>query len=803
MHLTADLRSAFRSLAKRPATTALVVLILALGIGANTAMFSIVNAVLLRPLPFERPSELAMVWLDNRVEGWHRDITSYPNFLDWRQNQSFEALAGYRPLAVALTSGGEPIEVQAATVTANFFSTLGVPPARGRGFTAEEEQEGKDQVVVLSHRLWKGRFGGDPGLVGRAIELGGESHTVVGIAPPSLDFPAGTEVWAPLAPDEGTRSARGSLWLYVVGRLRPGVTLAAAQVEMTGIAERLEREYPQLNRELGINLVPLQKDLVGEVRPALLVLLAAVFAVLLIACANLANLLLARAGEREQEFALRSALGAGRRRLLTQLLWESLVLAGLGGLGGVLLAAWASPLLLAWGARELPRLPAGGLDLPVLLFTLGVSLATGIAFGLAPGLHLARARLGSSLKEAGRGAQGGRKAARLRRVLVAAEVALAMVLLVGAGLLVRSLGNLGRVDMGLAAEGRLTFRLQLPPTTYPTRVEVRRFYEELLARLETLPGVRSAGAASAVLIGRLPSATNVTIEGIAPQGALDQRSVALDAVSPRLFEVAGMPLVRGRAFDATDGPEVAPVAIVNEAMVRQFWKGQDALGRRFKYGSATSQDPWRTVIGVVADTRRSGADQEVMPATFLPLAQVPRRSMMVVVHAEGDPMALAPAIQKEVWSLDETLPVSSIATLQKLLDDRLGPRRFQVLLLGLFASLALVLAVVGIYGVVSYLVELQAGEIGVRMALGAGAERIAKMVVRQVLALVGPGLALGLAGGLLLSRFLRSFLFGISALDPATFAAVALLLATVAIAAGLLPARRAARLDPVEVLRKG
>ncbi len=803
MHLTTDLRSAFRALAKRPATTAVVVLILALGIGANTAMFGIVNAVLLRPLPFERPSELTMLWLDNRVQGWHRDITSYPNLLDWRQNRSFDSLAAYRPLSIALTSGGEPIEVQAATVTANFFSTLGALPARGRGFTAEEEQEGKDRVVVLSHRLWQGRFGGDPALVGRTVELGGESRTVVGIAPPSLDFPAGTEVWAPLAPDEGARSARGSLWLYVVGRLRPQVTLAAAQAEMTGIAERLEREYPQINEGLGINLVPLQTDLVGEVRPALLVLLAAVFAVLLIACANLANLLLARAGEREQEFALRAALGATRRRLLVQLLWESVVLAGLGGLGGVLLAWWASPLLLAWGARELPRLPGAGLDLPVLLFTLAVSLATGIAFGLAPGLHLARTRLASSLKETGRGSSGGRKAARVRRVLVASEVALAMVLLVGAGLLVRSLGKLSRVDVGLAAEGRLTFRLQLPPTTYPTRVEVHRFYEELLGRLEALPGVRSAGVASAVLISRLPNATNVTIEGVAAQGVEDQRAVALDAVSPRLFEVTGMPLVRGRAFDSTDGPEAAPVAIVNEAMVRQYWQGQDALGRRFKYGSAASQDPWRTVVGVVADTRRSGADQEAMPATFLPLAQVPRRSMTVVVHAQGDPLALTPAIQKEVWSLDEALPVSSVATMQKLLDDRLGPRRFQVLLLGLFASLALVLAVVGIYGVVSYLVELQAGEIGVRMALGAGGERIAKMVLRQVLALVGPGLALGLVGGLLLSRFLRSFLFRVSSLDPATFAAVSLLLAMVAVAAGLLPARRAANLDPVEVLRRG
>jgi putative ABC transport system permease protein len=802
MHLRTDLRSALRSLAKRPATTAAVVAILALGIGANTAMFSVVHAVLLTPLPFDRPAELTMVWVDNRVQGWRRDITSYPNFLDWRQNQSFQSLAAYRPLSVSLTTGGEPIEVQAAEVSASFFPTLGVAPALGRGFTAEEEQEGHDRVVVVSHGLWQRRFGSDPGLVGRDIELGGESHTVVGVAPAAFDFPRATEVWGPLAPEEGLRQARGALWLYVVGRLQPGVSLAAAQAEMSAVAARLEGDYPQTNEGLGINLVPLQADLVGEVRPALLVLLAAVFAVLLIACANLTNLLLARAGDREREFAVRSALGAGRRRLLIQLLWESVVLALVGGTAGVVLAQVASPLLLGWGARELPRLPRAGLDPAVLAFTLGVTLATGLAFGLAPALHLARTRLTEVLKEGGRGSAGGRRSARLRRLLVASEVAVALVLLVGAGLLLRSFAELTRVDPGLAAEGRLTFRLQLPSSTYPEGVDAHRFFDELVARLGALPGVRAAGVASAVLIGRLPNATNVTIEGRAPEGVEDERAVAVDTVSPRLFEAAGMPLRRGRAFAATDAPQATPVAIVNEAMERQYWKGQDALGRRFKYGGPGSEDPWRTVVGVVADTRRSGADQEVMPSTFLPLAQAPRRRMTVVVETAGDPLALAAAVREQVWALDRSLPVSDVSTLQQVLDERLAPRRFQMLLLGLFAGVALALALVGIYGVVSCLVEQRMREIGVRMALGAPGQRILRMVVGQVLALTLPGVAVGLAGAFALTRFLRSQLFGVSPTDPATFAAVAVLLAAAAIAAGFAPARRAARLDPVEVLRK-
>jgi putative ABC transport system permease protein len=385
---------------------------------------------------------------------------------------------------------------------------------------------------------------------------------------------------------------------------------------------------------------------------------------------------------------------------------------------------------------------------------------------------------------------------------VAAEIALAMVLLTGAGLLMRSLDRLSRVDMGLAAAGRLSFRLQLPASTYREGADVRRFAETLLARLEALPGVESVGTASALLIGRLPNATNVTVEGVAVQGVEDQRAVALDAVSEHLFEAAGIPLRRGRFFDSTDTPEATPVAIINQAMERQYWHGQDALGRRFKYGDEASQDAWRTVVGVVADTRRSGADQEVMPASFLPLAQMPLRRMTVVIAAAGDPLALAPAVEREVSRLDKALPVSDVATLEQVLDERLSARRFQAFVLALFAAVALALAVVGIYGVVSYHVELRTQEIGVRMALGAPAERILRMVVGQVLALALPGLAVGLAGALVLTRFLRSLLFGVSASDPATFATVAALLAAVAVAAGLPPARRAARLDPVEVLRR-
>lgn len=800
--LSRDLKSGLRALAKRPSVTLIALAVLALGIGANTAMFSVVHAVLLRPLPFPEPQRMVMLWTDNRAQGFPRDITSHPTYRDWRASlPSFEEIAAFSPRSLNLISGGDPAEVKAAAVTAGFFPVLGLEPILGRSFRADEEEPGRHRVTVLSEGLWRRRFGADRAIVGRPIDLGGDRYEVVGVVPGRLDFPAGTELWVPLAPDPPAREARGNYWLYVVGRLKPGATLAAAQAEADTVMDRLAREYPQFVEDMSLDLVPLHRDLVGEVRPALLMLLAAVFLVLLIACANLANLLLARAGDREREFAVRSALGAGGGRIVRQLLVETGLLSLAGGALGVLLAGWGSPLLLRLAARQLPHHATAGISLPVLGVTVAISLLTGLAFGLAPALHLARSRLTDTLREAGRGSAGSVRGRRLRGTLVAAEVALAFVLLVAASLVTGSLLRLSAVDVGIEAERRLTLRLQLPSAQYPDAARVAAFYQELLPRLAALPGVRSAAAGSDVLLSPLPNSSSVAIENRAPDPEVDRLVVTQDSVSPAYFEALGMRLVAGRALEDGDADGALPVAVVNQAMVRRYWPNEEALGKRFKYGGAGSSDVWKTVVGVVADARRSGADQEVMASAYLPMAQAPRRSMLLILVAEREPLALASAVRTEVSRLDPALPLARVAPLEDLLAERLAPRRFQALLLGLFTGLALLLAVVGIYGVVSYLVEQRTREISVRIALGAVPASIHRLVAGQVLAFLVPGLAAGLAGALALTRFLRSQLFEVSPTDPATLGAVLVSLAAAALLAGYLPARRAAQTNSVEALK--
>ncbi len=805
--LAQDLKTGLRALARRPAVTGIALAVLALGIGANTAMFSVVHAVLLRPLPFPEPERIVMVWNYNPLQGFPRDVTSYPNFLDWKAGGTgFDSLAAFYTRALNLVSGtsgdDDPVEVEAAEVSAAFFDVVGVAPALGRGFLPEEEQQGNHRSVILSHGLWQRRFGSDRSLVGRPIELTGERYTVVGVMPPGFELPRKVELWVPLAPGDSSRNARGSFWLHVIGRLKPGSALSMVQAELDTVATRLATEYPLFNEGTGIRAVRLQEDLVGDVRPILWVLLAAVATVLLIACANLANLLLARAAEREREFALRAALGAGAGRILRQLLVESTLLAVAGGACGVLLAGWAAPLLFRLAARELPQLPPPELSLPVLAFSLLVAVATGFLFGLAPALQLSRARVALALKEGARGSSGGPRGRRLRGVLVAAEIALALVLLVGAGLLLKSLSRLAEVDLGLETEKRLTLRVQLPPATYGEVARRIAFFDELLARVEALPGVRAVGASSDVLLDALPNSTNVTAENRPPEPALDRQIATQDSVSAGFFHAIGMKLVAGETFRATDTSDAPPVAVINQAMARRYWGDEDPLGRRFKYGGLNSQDPWRTVIGVVADSRRSGQDQAVMPSTYLPFAQAPRRSLTFVVATEGDPLALLPAIRREVARLDRSIPVAAVSTLERLVAERLLPRRFQALLLGLFAGLAFLLAAIGVYGVIAYLVEQRTREISVRMALGAPAGRIVRLVLGQILALALPGLAVGLVAAFASTRVLRSQLFGVSPGDPQTFAAVAALLGGVALLAGYIPARRAARMNPADALKR-
>lgn len=799
---THDLRSGIRALVQRPGLTVVATVILALGVGANAAMFSVIHGVLLRPLPFPSASELVMLWSYNPREGFDKDVTSYPGFLDWKAGATHIAsMAAFYARPLNLLSGGEPVEIDAAVVSAEFFTVLGVPPELGRGFLPEEEILGQHRSIVLSQGLWQRRFGGDRGLLGRSVDLGGDSFTVVGVMPAGFEFPRKAELWVPLAPDEGGRAARGNFWLHVVGRKKPGVELRTLQTELDGIATRLEATYPDTHAGLGIHAVPLHEDLVGAIKPVLWLLFAAVAGVLMIACANLANLLLARAAEREREFALRAALGAGAGRILRQLLVESSLLALLGGLAGVLVAALVSPLLFRLAAHELPRLPPSGVSLPVLGFALALSLATGLLFGLAPGRQLARARMSLALKEGGRGALASRGGQRLRRLLVGGEIALSLVLLVGAGLLVKSLAKVAGAEMGLASDRRLTFRLQLPQAGYPEADGRRALVDELLRRLEVTPGVETVGAVSSLLLGRLPTGGSVTVEGRAPDPGDLRQMVTRDQVAGDFFAASGMTLAAGRGFAATDTAEGPPVALINQAMARWGWAGQDPLGRRFKDGGVDSGAPWITVIGVVADAKRSGADQVVLPAAFQSFGQATGRRLTFVVATAGDPLALVPVVRREVAALDSTLPVAAVATLDQLLGERLLTRRFQALLFGLFAALAFTLAAVGVYGVISTLVGQRRGELALRLALGSTPRGITGLVARQVLALTLPGLFVGLVGAFVLARLLEAQLFAVSPADPATYALVSLLLAAVAFLAGALPARRAAGQSPAAALK--
>jgi putative ABC transport system permease protein len=799
--LQQDVRYAVRSLRKNPGFTLVAVLTLALGIGATTAIFSVVNGVLLHPLPFRDADRLAMVWIDNLSDGIRQDITAYPTFVDWReQNRVFQDMAAFRPQQVNLTGEFEPEQIARTAITANFFALLDVEPTRGRGFTVEEEQPGNDRVAVLSHGLWQRRFGGAPEVIGQTIRMNEAEFTVVGVMPAGFDFPAESQLWVPLSPDEQVRAMRDTFWLYTLGRLRPGVSLEAAQREMDGIQARIAQEYPSYAR-FGVFVQPVRDYLVGDVRPALLVLLGAVAFLLLIASANVGNLLLARAAAREREMAVRAAMGAGRRRLLAQLLTESLVLALAGGLLGLLIAFWGVQLLKGLSPADLPRMEHVGVDATVLAFALLTSLLTGITFGLVPALQASRLQLVRSLREGGRGLSGGRRSQRTRRTLVVGQLALALVLLIGAGLLIQSFARLRGIDPGFRAENVLTLRLALSGSEYQEPERRIAFYAQLLERVESLPGVVAAAAGTDVLLPELANSNIVTIEGRPNPPAEERIEVTVDQVTPDYFRTLGTPLLRGRDFSATDDREAAPIAIINDAMVRRFWPDTDPLGRRFRFGGEESEAPWRTVVGVVADARRTSLEQEARPSAFLPFYQTPSPSMMVVLRTTGDPLALAGAVRREIREIEPNIPASQVATLEALLGERLAQRRFSTLLLGIFSALALLLASVGVYGVIAFMVNQGTREIGIRMALGARSVDVLQLVLRQLFVLVLLGIGIGLLAALALSRTLSGMLYGMSATDPVTYVGIALLLAAVAVLASYLPARRATRVDPIIALR--
>jgi len=809
-----DLRHGLRTLLKRPAFTLVAVLTLVLGIGANTAIFSAVNAVLLRKLPFESPDRLAMVWLDNTRLGIRQDITSYPSFLDWRDNEVFERMAVYTTRRHNLTGEGEPEQVRVAHVGEGFFELLGVSARLGRTFTpgeatpgettAEESRPEDARVVLLSHGLWQRRYGADPEMVGRTLRLDGDEHVVVGVLPAGFSFPE-VQLWAPLVVGEGAREARYQFWLFTVGRLKRDVSPARAQVAMDTVAGRLAAEHEGMSG-YGVYVQPLREYLAGDVGPALMLLLAAVAAVLLIACANVANLLLVRAASREREIAIRSALGASRGRVLGQLLAESLLLALIGGGLAWLLAVWGVDLLLRFSPPELVAELSGDgemvLNGRVFLFTLGLSLVTALIAGLLPAFQASRTELTSSLKEGGRGLAGSRRSHRTRQTLVVTEVAAALVLLIAAGLLVRSFLSLQRVDPGLRSDGVLLVDLSLPRASYDGGAEVAGFYRGLEERAAGLPGVTSVAAGSLVLLPELTNSGAVTVEG-KPDPPEERRiEVAYDAVTPGYFEALGIPVLQGRAFSAQDGPEPAIVAI-NEAMARRYWPGEDPVGRRFQFGDddEAEEDGWITVVGVVADARRTALEKQARPSVFFPHSVFPMRRMTLVVRTAGDPLALADAVRREVHALDPDLPVARVTTLAGQLEERVAARRFHSVLLGLFSGLALLLALVGIYGVISYMVSESLPEIGIRMALGAHTRQVMAWVMGRGLVLVLLGVAVGGVAAFFVTRLLTGFLYGVTPRDPLTYGALMLLLLLVAGGATWLPARRAARTDPLEVLR--
>ncbi|MGH7444883.1 MAG: ABC transporter permease [Longimicrobiales bacterium] len=803
--LLRDVRFAFRTLLRNRGFALAALVTLALGIGASTAVFSVVNAVLIRPLPYADPDEVMIVWLRNVPESIEEDVTSFPNFSDWQaRNTSFEHLAAASATNVNLTTGGEPEQLRAARVSAGFFDVAGVGAVLGRTLFESESEPGAEGVVVLSHGVWARRFGGDPQIIDRTVSLNGSPYTIVGVMPPAFDLPHDVDLWIPLAPVgslEPLMQARGALWLQVFGRLRDGVPVERAQMDMNAVAGSLAEQYPQ-QAGWGVNLEPLREELVGDVRPGLLVLLGAVGFVLLIACANVANLLLARGAVRGREISVRLAIGAERSRVVRQLLTESVLLGLAGGALGLVCALWTTRLVATHAPTGLEWLTSASVDPTVVAFAVLISLATGILFGVAPALQASGAQLSDALREGGRGGTGA-VLDRLGPVLVATQVGLALVLLVGAGLLMRSFVALQDVPLGFESESRLTFRISLPAARYPDGADAQRFFNAALDDIRALPGVESAAAVSNLLLPRLPGMAAITVAGQAPAGPDDPRiSVVNDAVLGNFFETMNIELVRGRRFNATDGEEAPSAVIVNETFVRTFLSdGRDPIGRRFVFGQPGDDATWNTIVGVVRDTKRSGAAQDIRPEAFFVHAQNPRGSMQFVIATNGDPLALVAAVRNVIGNLDRDLPVAQLETVTGLLGEEVAMRRFIMQLLALFSLLAATLAAIGIYGVMAYLVTQRTRELGIRMAVGAHRGAVLLLVLGDAARQIVPGLILGTAAALALSRLLRSQLFGVGPNDPATFVAVALLFTAVALLASALPAWRATQTDPMAAFR--
>ena len=818
--LIQDLRFGIRLLLKNPGFSAVAVLALALGIGANTAIFSVVDAVLFRPLPFDHPDRLVAVWEHDLTKGDDHDSVMAANYLDWRnRNQVFEEMSAHAGGSVNLTGLAEPERIRAARVSAGLFPLLGVQPEIGRVFLPDEDQPGHQRVVVISNHLWKSRFGGDAEVIGQSITLNNQDYAVVGVMRAGFALPLNedSEIWTPLVFTADELTLRNSHYLKVLGRLKPGTSLGQASAEMATLAAQLEREYPKSNEGTGAAVFALHAEIVGDVKKPMLIFLGAVVFILLIACANVANLMLARAAARQREIAVRVALGASRWRLVRQMLIESVLLGLAGGAAGLLLALWGIEFLSVAARRmSVPRAGSIGLDGRVLLFTLAASIVTGLIFGSVPALQASKPDLNDALKEGGR-SSGSLRGSRTRSLLVVSEMALAFVLLAGAGLLINSFLKLRAVDPGLQPEKVLTMNITLPRQKYTQPEQVIAFHRQLLEQVAAVPGIEYAGTVTALPYGGSTNGFGYTIDSSEPGG--QTVSLVSQQASPDFFRALGIPLVTGRAFNERDIDGAPAVIIVSDSLAKRYWPDQDPLGHRIKWGDKKFGSPWMTVVGVVGDVRTRGLDTPPKPTIYLPHLQLGEpikmlagmtlrdlmaddaRSIDLVVRSASGVSGLANAVRGAVWAVDANQPVTRVKTMEQVLADTMVAQRFSTSLLAIFAGIALALAAAGIYGVISYSVTQRTHEIGIRMALGAEQRDVLKLVVGQGMIPALIGLGLGVAGAIGLTRFMSSLLFKVSVTDPITFAVIGSLLLIVAMAACYLPARRAAKVDPMIALR--
>jgi putative ABC transport system permease protein len=797
-----DLRFALRRLTRAPGFTAAAVVCLGLGIGANTAIFSVINAVLLRPLPYQEPERLVGVWEANRLRKHERNVVSPANYLDWiSDNRVFSGMAAVADVSASLTGSGEPEEIPLQLTTSGLFEVLGLRPLMGRTFSSGEDTPGAPDVVVLSHGLWQRRYAADPAIVGSTIHLDGSPYTVIGVMPSgtvSIGWQPRPDVWIPmrLDPAENYRETSGR-YMQAVARLRPGINLQQAQADMSTIAARLAAEHPDFNRHWSVNLVPLAEQTVAQVRRPLMLLGGVVILVLLIACANVANLQLAQATARRREIAVHAALGASAVALGRRLLAESVLVAIAGGMLGVLLAWWCTDALTALAATSIPRIQDVTVDAGALAFTLIVSLIAGIGFGLVPAIHATRGDLHGDLKEGGRGYSG--RVGRTRSFLVGAQVAVSLVLMVGAGLLLKSFARVNDVDLGFNPDHVLTAKVTLGGEPYEEEERQVRFFEELIDRVRGLPGVRAVGAINWLPLAGQRSATRMTIEGEPPTAPGEEPSADVRAIDPGFFAAMQIPVIRGRAIEPGDRAGISRSVVVSQSFVARYLVGRDPIGRRIhmEWGDTLVG----TVVGVVGDIKHTGVDSAAAPTVYWALPQFPYSFMTLVVRTDDEPMRLANAVVAQVRALDPNQPVADLKPFDEWLGGAVARRRFSLLLLAGFAGLAVTLTAIGLYGTTAYGVVQRTREFGIRLALGADRWDVLWSVLRQALIVVGIGIAVGLGGAMALSRLLSSQLFEVSATDPAVFLLIAVLLLAVGGSAGFLPARRATRVDPMVAIR--